>query len=115
MAVASSWTSNTTGRSNALYPCGVATCIRTSWTEASTRRTFLCCSDMCGLLCWIEPPISCPRCERVVPSLFRSNKENSELTRFKAKEAAEKRVEARRLKFVLGFSWLLFVICVLTF
>ncbi|MFS7995716.1 hypothetical protein Hanom_Chr12g01121211 [Helianthus anomalus] len=53
----------------------------------------------------IEPPISCPKCERLFPSLLKSNKENSDLMRLKAKEG-------QRIKFVLGVSWLLFLICV---
>ncbi|MFS7907771.1 hypothetical protein Hanom_Chr01g00075231 [Helianthus anomalus] len=91
MSSGSSWTSNDNVRSNAVCSCGAATCIRTSWTEANPGRRFLCCTDGCGLLRWIEPPVSCPRY----------------LMRLKAKEA-----EARRLKFVLGVSWLLFIICV---
>ncbi|KAF5781350.1 hypothetical protein HanRHA438_Chr11g0495531 [Helianthus annuus] len=107
MSSGSSWTSNATVRSNAVCSCGAATCIRTSWTEANPGRRFLCCTDGCGLLRWIEPPISCPGCERILPSLLRLNKENLNLMRLKAKEA-----EARRLKFVLGVSWLLFLIYV---
>ncbi|KAJ0493688.1 hypothetical protein HanIR_Chr12g0588961 [Helianthus annuus] len=79
MAIASSWTSNTTGRSDAVCSYGASTCIRTSWTEANLGRSFICCSDGCGWLHWIGPPISCPRCERLIPSLLKSNKENSDL------------------------------------
>ncbi|KAF5803708.1 hypothetical protein HanXRQr2_Chr06g0274621 [Helianthus annuus] len=100
MASDSWWTSNVIVRSNVVCSYGAATCIRTSWTEANPGRRFLCCTDGCGLLRWIEPPVSCPRCERILPSLLRSNKENSGLMRLNEKEAAEKGVEARRLKFV---------------
>ncbi|KAM0002549.1 hypothetical protein Hdeb2414_s0323g00867921 [Helianthus debilis subsp. tardiflorus] len=113
MATSSSWTINMTARSNALCSCGASICIRTSWTEANPGRHFLCCSDKCGLLRWLEPPVSCPRCERVVRALLRSSKHKDELVRLKALEAAENGVEARRLRYVLGFSWFLFVLYVL--
>ncbi|MFS8001656.1 hypothetical protein Hanom_Chr13g01192891 [Helianthus anomalus] len=68
MAAASSWNSTTSGRSNAVCSCGVATCIRTSCTEANLGRRFLCC---------IDHPISCPRCEKLLPSLLSTNRENA--------------------------------------
>ncbi|MFS8019805.1 hypothetical protein Hanom_Chr15g01408001 [Helianthus anomalus] len=122
MASSSSWTSNAIVCSNAVCSCGAATCIRASWTEANSGDVFFVVSVLCflitfqtdgyGLLRWIEPPVSCPKCERILPSLLRSNKENSNLMRLNEKKAAEKGVEARRLKFVLGVSWLVFPICV---
>ncbi|MFS7907767.1 hypothetical protein Hanom_Chr01g00075181 [Helianthus anomalus] len=71
MSSGSSWTNNDTVRANAVCSCGATTCIRTSLTEANSGRRFICCTDGCGLLRWIEPPVSCPRCERILPSLLR--------------------------------------------
>ncbi|MFS8033978.1 hypothetical protein Hanom_Chr17g01575841 [Helianthus anomalus] len=113
MATTSLWNSTTSGRSNVVCSCGAASCIRTSCREANLGRRFLCCTDGCGLLRWIDPPISCPRCERLLPSLLSTNRENVELKLLKAKEVAEKGGEVQRLKFLLCFSWLVFVLCVL--
>ncbi|MFS7893964.1 hypothetical protein Hanom_Chr00s001245g01677851 [Helianthus anomalus] len=81
------WTSNTSGRSNV--------------------------TDWCGLLRWIDAPISCPKCERLVPSLLSTSWKNAKLKLLKAKEVAEKGVEFQRIKFLLCFSWLFFVLFVL--
>ncbi|MFS7934745.1 hypothetical protein Hanom_Chr05g00395311 [Helianthus anomalus] len=96
MAAATSWTSNSSGRTNAVCSCGAATCIRTSCTEANPGRRFL--------YCWINPPISCPRCERLIPSLLSTNKENAELKLLK-----QRKLLRRGLKFKdLIFCYLLF-------
>ncbi|MFS7937430.1 hypothetical protein Hanom_Chr05g00427421 [Helianthus anomalus] len=88
-----SFGSATGGRSNAVCSCGAATCIRTSCVEANPGRRFFCC--------------------RLIPSMLSTNRENAELKLLKAKEVVEKGVEVQRIKFLLCFSWLFFVICVL--
>ncbi|MFS7947616.1 hypothetical protein Hanom_Chr06g00550361 [Helianthus anomalus] len=93
MVATSSWNSTSICRSNAVCSRGAATCIRISCTEANPGRRFLCC--------------------RLLPSLLSTNRENTELNLLKAKEVAKKGVEVQRLKFLLCFSLLFFVLCVL--
>ncbi|MFS7938123.1 hypothetical protein Hanom_Chr05g00435731 [Helianthus anomalus] len=71
--------------------------VRTLCTEANPGRRFLCCisTNGCGMLRWIDSPISCPRCERLLTSQLSTNRENAELKLLKAKEVAEKELPLR--------------------
>ncbi|MFS8001663.1 hypothetical protein Hanom_Chr13g01192961 [Helianthus anomalus] len=113
MAAASSWNSTTSGRSNVVCSYGAATCIITLCTEANPGRRFLWYTDGCGLLRWINPPISCPRCERLLPSLLSTNRENAESKLLRQRKLLRRGLKFKYLNLCYVFSWLFFVLCVL--
>ncbi|KAM0004938.1 putative transcription factor GRF family [Helianthus debilis subsp. tardiflorus] len=88
--------------------CGSTTIIRTSWTATNPGRRFHCCAregSNCGFVSWAEPPL-CARATEIIPGLLRSINSHEEMAR-------KKDLEVKRLKIVLGITWVLCVMYML--
>ncbi|PWA97153.1 zinc finger, GRF-type [Artemisia annua] len=87
--------------------CGTPAIIRTSWTQANPGRRFYCCArtvQNCGYFGWAEPQL-CARAMEIIPGLLN----NMNNLRASARENAN---QARKWKWLLAFSWCLFVLYV---
>lgn len=82
--------------------CQAPAIIRTSWTPANPGRRFYCCSGSCGFIHWYDPEM-CPRATQIIPGLLNSMNDLRATVNQQA-------IHGRRLKFILGVSWLLFVV-----
>ncbi|GJY61275.1 hypothetical protein Tco_0461932 [Tanacetum coccineum] len=61
--------------------------------------------DNCGFNGWFDPPM-CPRAVVIIPGLLRNINELREIADANA-------IKARRMKFLLGFSWFFFVVYIM--
>ncbi|PWA97237.1 zinc finger, GRF-type [Artemisia annua] len=82
--------------------CNAHSIIRTSWTPTNPGRRFYCCSRTCGFIDWYDPEM-CPRAVQIIPGLLNSMNELRATANQQAKQA-------RRLKFILGVTWFVFVV-----
>ncbi|PWA73473.1 zinc finger, GRF-type [Artemisia annua] len=88
--------------------CGAHSVIRTSWTAINPGRRFYCCSRTCGIINWYDPPM-CERAVQIIPGLLRSMNQLQERCNQLQASVDEEAVKVQRLKWILGFSWFLFV------
>ncbi|PWA42920.1 zinc finger, GRF-type [Artemisia annua] len=85
--------------------CNAIGIIKTSWTDINPERRFYCCSKRGtnhGIIDWYDPPI-CERAAQIIPELLRNmNSLQASVARYQG--------EARRMKIMLGCTWLVLVL-----